>query len=215
MKKTKLLNNSEITEVLDSLAGDYPDAKCALDYDTRFHLAVAVILSAQTTDVSVNRITPALFDTYPDAFALAAADSGDVEDKIRSIGLFRNKAKNIIAMSKAVAEQYGGEIPGDFDELVKLPGVGRKTANVILSEAFGEQRIAVDTHVFRVANRIGITDEKDVLNTERELMRRLPRDRWTEGHHLFIFHGRRCCKARNPLCDECSIRDICRSNKEG
>lgn len=210
MKKATLLNDTEITLVLDSLSHDYPDAKCALDYDTKFRLAVSVILSAQTTDVSVNKITPVLFADYPDAYALAAADNKDIEEKIRAIGLYRNKAKNIIAMAKAVVDQYDGEIPGDFDELVKLPGVGRKTANVILSEAFGEQRIAVDTHVFRVVNRIGITDEKDVLNTERELMRRLPHDRWTAAHHLFIFHGRRCCKARTPNCEGCSIKEICR-----
>ncbi len=209
MPREKTLNKEEIQSVLSKLDEAYPDAGCELDYDSKYHLLLAVVLSAQTTDVSVNKVTPALFNKYPMPEDLALADQEEVEEYIKKIGLYKNKAKNIIALSKVLVDSYNSEVPGSFDELVKLPGVGRKTANVVLSEVFGEQRIAVDTHVYRVSNKIGIAKGKDVLETERCLMKNLPYELWTHAHHLLIFHGRRCCIARKPKCDECPIADLC------
>ena len=202
-------NEERVNKIIEGLEEMYPDAGCELQYDSIFHLLVAVVLSAQTTDASVNIVTPVLFEKYHEPEDLAAADPETVEDIIRRIGLYKNKTKNIIALSKALIEEYDSEVPESFNELVKLPGVGRKTANVVLAEAFGEQRIAVDTHVFRVANRIGLTDEKDVLATEKALMKVLPEDRWSRVHHLLIFHGRRCCTAKKTNCDVCAIREYC------
>jgi len=207
MRKT--LNRQEAVRVLDALRQAYPDAGCALKHMDVFELLICVVLSAQTTDKSVNNVSPSLFARYPDAASLAAADPAEVEDIIRTIGMYRTKARNIIALAKILTERYGGEVPGDFDTLVSLPGVGRKTANVVLAEGFGEQHIAVDTHVFRVSNRIGLVDAKDVLATEEGLMKKLPHDRWTEAHHSIIFHGRNRCIARRPDCENCEIRDIC------
>ncbi len=205
----KLLGQEEIAEVLDRLEACYPDAACALHYENPFQLLVAVALSAQTTDKSVNAVTPALFAKYPDARALAAADPAEVEPIIHRIGMYRTKAKNIVRMAEALVETHDGQVPADYEALTALPGVGRKTANVVLAEAFGEPRIAVDTHVFRVANRIGLTCEKDVYRTELSLMDRIPRERWTAAHHTLIFHGRQCCTARNPACARCVIAEFC------
>ncbi|MBQ0004984.1 MAG: endonuclease III [Clostridiales bacterium] len=205
----RLITREETLEVLNKLDEAYPDAGCALDYDNVYHLLISVVLSAQTTDVAVNKVTPALFERYPEPKDLAAAELPDVEEYIRKIGLYKNKAKNIVALSKMIVDKYDGEVPGNFNELVKLPGVGRKTANVLLAEAFGEQRIAVDTHVFRVSNRIGLADSGDVLETENDLMNILPDDKWTRAHHLLIFHGRRCCSAKKPDCQNCPIGHIC------
>ena len=141
---------------------------------------------------------------------MAKADEKDVIEIIKTIGMYKTKSKNIINMAKMLVENYNGQVPESDDELTKLPGVGRKTANVVMSVGFGHQRIAVDTHVFRVANRIGIVDEKDVLNTELALMKRIPKDRWSKTHHSLIFHGRRCCTARNPKCDQCVLNDMCK-----
>ena len=211
MKST--VHDNEISMILDILETMYPEAACALDYRDPFQLVVAVALSAQTTDVSVNKATPALFAKYPTPEALAEADQEDVMDLIRTIGLYRNKSRNIIRMAQKLVSEFGGKVPDTYEGLVSLPGVGRKTANVVLAEGFGVPRIAVDTHVFRVANRIGITDEKDVTATEEELMRRLPEDRWILAHHLLIFHGRRCCHARKPECGRCGLKDICLYNR--
>ena len=195
--------------MLDLLKKAYPDAGCALEHVNVFELLVCVVLSAQTTDKSVNRISPALFSRYPDAASLAEADPAEVEDIIHTIGMYRTKAKNIIALAGILTDKYGGKVPQDFDALTALPGVGRKTANVVLSVGFGEQHIAVDTHVFRVSNRIGLVEEKDVLATEEALMKKLPKDRWTEAHHSLIFHGRNRCIARKPDCEGCELKDIC------
>lgn len=204
------LTETEITEMLDQLRAAYPDAGCALNHFSTFELLIAVVLSAQTTDVSVNKVTPGLFAKYPDAGSLAAAEQEDVIELIRTIGMYKTKSRNIIRLARALCEKHGGEVPEDYDALVALPGVGRKTANVVLSVGFGQQRIAVDTHVFRLANRIGLANEKDVLKTELALMEVLPEDRWTEAHHSLIFHGRRCCAARKPKCKECPIKSLCR-----
>lgn len=204
-----MLEKDKIKEVLDILEETYPDAECALHHQNVFQLIVAVALSAQTTDKSVNVVTPALFERYPDADALAAADVEEVSEYIKRIGMYKTKAKNIVGMAQKLVSDYGGQVPEDYDALVSLPGVGRKTANVVLSVGFGHQRIAVDTHVFRVANRIGLVHEKDVLKTELSLMERIPEERWSRTHHSLIFHGRQCCDARKPKCDDCPINTLC------
>lgn len=211
----------DVSKILDLLRAEYPEAGCALDHMNVFELAVCVVLSAQTTDVSVNKVSPELFRRYPTAKDLAEASQEDVMEIIRTIGMYKTKSKNIINLAKALCEKHGGNVPEDYDELVALPGVGRKTANVILAEGFGHQKIAVDTHVFRVSHRIGLVEgetdtsaktagSKEVLQTEQALMEILPDDRWTEAHHLLIFHGRNCCTARNPKCDTCVLHDRCR-----
>ena len=209
-----MVKNEDIKLILDRLEENYPDAECALVHQNVYQLIVAVALSAQTTDKSVNLITPALFEKYPTAADLAVAEVSDVEDYIRRIGMYKTKAKNIVGMAKALVEKHGGQVPEDYDALVNLPGVGRKTANVVLSVGFGHQRIAVDTHVFRVANRIGLVAEKDVLKTELSLMDRIPEERWSKTHHSLIFHGRQCCDARKPKCEECSISQWCEEYKK-
>lgn len=196
--------------LLEEMEKMYPAPECALEFGSLFQLLIAVILSAQTTDKQVNVVTKDLFREYPDAASLAEADPEAVEEIIRRIGMYKTKTKNIIAASRILVEEYGGEVPEDFDRLVKLPGVGRKTANVVLAVGCGVPAIPVDTHVFRVANRIGIVREKDVLKTELALMEQLPESSWIDMHHALIWHGRRVCKARKPECDTCSIADICR-----
>lgn len=204
-----MVKTENIKTILDLLEDTYPDAECALDHRSVFELIVAVALSAQTTDKSVNLVTPALFEAYPNAEALAKAKPEEVEEYIRRIGMYKTKAKNIVGMAKELCDKHDGKVPEDYDALVALPGVGRKTANVVLSVGFGHQRIAVDTHVFRVANRIGLIAEKDVLKTELKLMERIPEDRWSRTHHSLIFHGRQCCDARKPKCAECPINKYC------
>lgn len=204
------MKKEKVNEILDLLEKEYPDAECALDYDSVFHLLLAVVLSAQTTDVSVNKVTPELFKKYETPKQLAQADEKEVAEIIRTIGMYRTKSKNIINLAKMLVEKYDGIVPESDEELVKLPGVGRKTANVVMAVGFGHQRIAVDTHVFRVSNRIGLVNESDVLKTELALMKTIPENRWTKTHHILIFHGRRCCTARNPKCDECVIKDLCK-----
>ena len=206
------LGKEKRMKVCELLAEEYPEAKCALDYDTEYHLLVAVMLSAQTTDVSVNKVTPKLFEMAPDAYAMCSLSQEELENVIHQIGLYRNKAKNILAMSRVLCREYEGQVPGDYDKLIALPGVGRKTANVVLAEAFGQDRIAVDTHVFRLSNRIGLTEEKDVLKTEEALMRVLPKNIWVLMHHALIFHGRKCCSAKNPDCEGCCISEYCKKN---
>lgn len=213
MKKT--ISSKEIPIVMDALEKMHPEAACALDFRSHFQLLIAVVLSAQTTDVSVNKVTPVLFEKYPTAEAMAEADPLDVQEIIRTIGLYKNKAKNVVALSQMLVKEYDGVVPGDYDKLLKLPGVGRKTANVVLAEGFGKARIAVDTHVFRVSNRIGITDGKDPVDVEEQLMKRLPEDQWIRAHHLIIFHGRKVCHARKPECSHCAIADICLYNVNG
>lgn len=209
-RKKRPFTKNQITQMLDLLREEYPEAGCALEHVDTFQLLIAVVLSAQTTDVSVNKVTPGLFEKYPDAQRLARAEQEDVIEIIRTIGMYKTKSKNIIKLAQALCEKHDGTVPEDYDALVALPGVGRKTANVVLSVGFGHQRIAVDTHVFRLANRIGLADEKDVLKTELALMDILPEDRWTEAHHSLIFHGRNCCSARKPKCDTCPIEGLCR-----
>ncbi|MCB6994104.1 endonuclease III [bacterium 210820-DFI.6.37] len=202
-------SETQVNEILDKLEFQYPDADCALRHESVFQLLVAVVLSAQTTDKSVNVVTKKLFEAYPDARSLAQADQAQVEQMIKRIGMYKTKSKNILALSDILVEKYDGQVPEDYDRLIELPGVGRKTANVVLAVGFGHQRIAVDTHVFRVTNRIGLVKEKDVLKTELALMETLPEERWSRAHHSFIFHGRNCCHARKPDCENCVIGYIC------
>ena len=205
----KLIKKSQVNDVLDLLEQMHPEAACALDHRNNFELIVAVALSAQTTDVSVNKVTPALFDKYPTPEALSKAEIAEVEQLIKTIGLYKNKAKNIVAMADMLVKEFDSTVPNTREELVKLPGVGRKTANVVMAEAFGEPAIAVDTHVFRVANRIGLCDEPTPEKTEQALMKVLPQDKWIRAHHLIIFHGRKICDARKPKCEDCLLSKMC------
>jgi endonuclease-3 len=190
----------------------YPDARCELDHGNALELAVATILSAQCTDKRVNMVTPALFARYPDARALATADQRELEELIKSTGFFRNKAKSIIGMAKALVARHSGEVPRTMEELVALPGIGRKTANVILGNAFGlNEGVVVDTHVARLSARLGLTRQTDPVKIEKALIPLFPRSSWTMLSHLLIWHGRRVCDARNPRCAECVLRRICPS----
>ncbi len=206
------LSKSRTPEILKVLRATYPDAHCELNHGGPFQLLVATVLSAQCTDVRVNLVTPALFRKYPDAKTLAAAKQEDVEDLVRSTGFFRNKAKNLIAAAKAIAQQHDGEVPKDLETLTNLPGVGRKTANVVLGNAYGiESGIVVDTHVARLSRRLGLTRQKDPVKIEKDLIKQIPRDNWTLWSHLLIWHGRRRCMARNPDCPNCELRTLCPS----
>lgn len=212
--ENRSFSEKEVNNILDRLETMYPDADCELNFSNLFELIIAVVLSAQTTDKSVNRVTPLLFEKYPNAEALSQADIEEVGELIRTIGMYKTKSKNIVNLAKELCEKHGGKVPDNYEELVELPGVGRKTANVVLSVGFGKQRIAVDTHVFRVTNRIGLACEKDPLKTELALMKCLPEHRLSRAHHSFIFLGRYCCDARKPKCSECSISDYCRYFKD-
>lgn len=201
-------------EILARLKREYPDAHCELDFETPLQLLVATILSAQCTDKRVNMVTPELFRAYPGAEDLASAKSANLEDLIRSTGFFRNKTKSLLGMSTAVVERHGGEVPQTMAELVLLPGVGRKTANVVLGNAFAiNEGVVVDTHVGRLAVRLGLTNETDPVKVEQVLMRLIPRDDWALVSHLLIFHGRRICVARLPKCGDCVLNDICPSSR--
>lgn len=194
------------------LAQLYPDAKCELDYRTPFELAVATVLSAQCTDKRVNMVTPVLFARFPDAESLAQARVEDVEEIIKSTGFFRNKAKSITGLANGVMEQHGGTLPDSMHALVLLPGIGRKTANVILGNAFGKnENVVVDTHIGRLARRLGLTREDDPVKVETALAALFPRKSWTMLAHLLIWHGRRVCDSRQPKCGDCVLADICPS----
>ncbi|MBQ1300810.1 MAG: endonuclease III [Erysipelotrichaceae bacterium] len=197
--------------IYEELLKMFPEAHCELNFSTVYQLAVAVMLSAQTTDVSVNRVTGTLFERYPDAEAMSKAEQKDVEEIIKSIGLYRNKASNVISMSRKLQEEFSGVIPDDMDKLTSLPGIGRKSANVILSEGYKHPAIAVDTHVHRVSARLGLAKETDTPDqTEMKLRRKFPKENWSKLHHLMIFFGRYRCHSRNPECDDCPFRENCR-----
>ena len=199
-------------ELLARLKGLYPDAHCELDHRNAFELLCATILSAQCTDARVNLVTPALFAKYPDAPALARARPAAVEAVIRPTGFFRNKTKSLIGMAQAVVADHAGRIPSSMEELRTLPGVGRKTANVILGNAYGiNEGVTVDTHVGRVSRRLGLTKHDDPEKVEQDLMKLIPRDDWALFSHLLIFHGRRICVARKPKCGECALAGMCPS----
>lgn len=199
-------------EILARLEREHPDAHCELVHRDAFELLCATILSAQCTDVRVNMVTPTLFARYPDAFALAEADQTQLEDIIRSTGFFRNKARNLIGMAGALVAEHGGEVPQSMDELRVLPGVGRKTANVVLGDAFGiNAGVTVDTHVRRLSRLLVLTRHDDPEKIERDLMKLFPQEKWALLSHLLIFHGRRVCIARRPRCGACVLHDLCPS----
>ncbi len=210
-RETTAARRDRAGRVLAALGTQYPDAATELDFGTPFELLVATILSAQATDVSVNAATPALFRAYPDARALAAAMPAEIEPFIRTIGLFRTKAKNIVAAATRLVEHHGGEVPDDFDALLALPGVGRKTANVVASNAFGRPGIAVDTHVGRLARRLKFSRHDDPDKVEQDLEALFPEEHWTFLHHALILHGRRVCHARSPVCETCNLAADCPS----
>ncbi|MBL0387709.1 endonuclease III [Tumebacillus sp. ITR2] len=203
------MKKAEIPGLIEHLQQLYPDANCELMYRNPFELLIAVVLSAQCTDKLVNEVTPGLFENYPTPEVMATLTQEEMENAIRRIGLFRNKAKNILETCRRLVEEQNGEVPNDYDYLVSLPGVGRKTANVVLSVAFGVPAIAVDTHVDRLSHRLGLTKATNVLDTEKDLMRKLPKEHWTFTHHALILHGRRVCAARTPKCAMCPLQDIC------
>ena len=193
---------------------EYPDAHCELNHETPLQLLIATILSAQCTDRRVNLVTPALFKRFPSASALADADPDEVETLIKSTGFFRNKTKSLIGMAKAVVERHRGDIPNTMEELTGLPGVGRKTANVVLGNAFATNvGVVVDTHVARLSLRLGLTRQTDPVRIELQLMKLFPRKVWAQLSHLLIFHGRRVCIARSPKCEMCVLNDICPSSR--
>lgn len=210
-----ILNKKQINEVIERLDNLYPNLeKSFLDFTTPFELLVATILSAQCTDVRINKVTNHMFKYANKPEDFSKMDIKEIEDYIKTCGLYKNKAKNIKNASIMLIREFDGEVPSNMKDLIKLPGVGRKTANVVMSNAFGIDAIAVDTHVQRVSNRIGLAHSKDVLNTEKDLRKNLPKEKWSKLHHQIIAHGRKICKARNPLCEECDLRDLCEDYKE-
>jgi endonuclease-3 len=207
---TAASERARVDAILERLAELYPDAHCALVHHDPYQLTVATILSAQSTDARVNLTTPALFTRYPDAASLAQAKQADVEKIVKSCGFFRSKAKNLIGMSKRVTEEFEGEVPQTMEELLTLPGVARKTANVVLGNAFGiAAGVVVDTHVSRLSARLGLSREKDPVKIEKDLEGLVPRERWIMLPHELIFHGRQVCSARSPRCGECALAVLC------
>lgn len=210
-----MLNNSQIRKILDEMEEMFPDASCELVHENPFELVIAVLLSAQCTDVLVNKVTKELFKKYKKPADYLQVSIEELQNDIRSIGLYRNKAINIQKLSQSLIDNYNGKVPETREELIKLAGVGRKTANVVMSVAFHEPAIAVDTHVERVTKRLGICRWKDsVLQVENTLMRRIPKEEWSDTHHRLIFFGRYHCKARNPNCSECPLLVLCREGKK-
>ncbi|MBI4782208.1 MAG: endonuclease III [Oscillatoriophycideae cyanobacterium NC_groundwater_1537_Pr4_S-0.65um_50_18] len=210
--RKRLTKKQRALEILARLKQMYPDAVCSLDYETPVQLLVATILSAQCTDERVNKVTPELFRRFPDAAALANADLEDIIERVRSTGFYRNKAKNIQGACRLIMTEFGGQVPQTMEELLKLPGVARKTANVVLAHAFGiNAGVTVDTHVKRLTHRLGLTQEEDPVKIERDLMKLLPQPDWENWSIRLIYHGRAVCNARRPLCDRCLFTDLCPS----
>ena len=209
MKKTAKISKKHALETLTQLEASYPDAHCALRHKNPWQLLVATILSAQCTDVRVNMVTPALFARYPDPQEMAKANLADVEEMIRSTGFFRNKAKNLIACAAAVCQRHAGSVPQKMDALVALPGVGRKTANVILGNAFAVPGMVVDTHVGRITKRLELTKNNDPVKIEFDLMKKIPQKEWSNFSLRLIYFGRAICRARKPLCPDCPLQGLC------
>jgi len=196
-------------KIIRLLRREYPEAKTQLEFNSIFELLVAVVLSAQSTDVQVNRVTEDLFSKYNTPEQLAQVDLPELENLIRGVGLYKNKAKSIINLSRMILAKFHGNVPDNFDSLMELPGVGRKTANVMLSVGFNQPGLGVDTHVHRVSNRLGLVKSKNPDETEKAIKSLIPRNQWSEAHHLLIFHGRRTCLARHPKCEQCSVNKHC------
>lgn len=209
------MNQADVRHILDTIGAMFPDARCELNHSNAFELTIAVLLSAQCTDATVNKVTADLFQKYKSPEDFVSVPIDELEQDIRRIGLFRSKAKHIQNLCRILIDQYGGEVPKNHDQLVTLPGVGRKTANVVVSNAFDVPAIAVDTHVERVSKRLGLAGWNDsVLEVEKKLMKRVPKDEWTLTHHRLIFFGRYHCKAQNPNCLNCPLLDVCREGKK-
>lgn len=208
------MDKEKLATILKLLEENYKEAKTALVHNNPFELLIATILSAQCTDNQVNKVTPALFKKFPRPEDFAALSVEELGQHVKSCGFYKTKSKNIIATCDILVDKYNSKVPGDLESLMSLPGVGRKTANVVLSSAFGKPAIAVDTHVFRVSNRIGITNADDVFETEKQLMERIPKDKWSKAHHWLIYHGRQVCKARNPQCEKCFLLLYCNYGAE-
>lgn len=209
MKESVEAMRARAGNIYGILLGKYPDASCSLDYRNPFELLVATILAAQCTDERVNMVTPALFAKYPDAAAMSKADAATLEKMIQSTGFFRNKTRSLLGMSKALVEEHGGRVPEEMDALTALPGVGRKTANVVRGNCFGKPAIIVDTHCMRLSGRLGFTKNTDPDKIEQDLMEIVPEKDWTMWSHLMVFHGRRTCTARKPACPECAASKFC------
>ncbi|MCL6631364.1 MAG: endonuclease III [Alicyclobacillus herbarius] len=209
-----LISRQTARRVLEKLAQAYPDARCALNHKNAFELLIATILSAQSTDARVNKVTEGLFQKYRTPEDYASLTPEILQEDIKELGLYRSKAENIVAACRILMEQYGGQVPVSREELMKLPGVGRKTANVVLSVAFGVPALAVDTHVSRVANRIGLADSDNPLQIEQQVCSLVPKKLWSNAHHWLIHHGRRVCTARKPQCDSCPLQAECRYYKQ-
>ncbi|NJR64781.1 MAG: endonuclease III [Leptolyngbyaceae cyanobacterium CRU_2_3] len=212
ISKKQASQKQRALEILSRLKQMYPDATCSLNYETPVQLLVATILSAQCTDERVNRVTPELFRQFPDAAALSGADLDEIINLVRSTGFYRNKSKNIQAACRMIMTEFGGEVPQHMEELLKLPGVARKTANVVLAHAYGiNAGVTVDTHVKRLTHRLGLTQETDPVKIEQDLMKLLPQPDWENWSIRLIYHGRAVCNARNPCCDRCWLADLCPS----
>ncbi len=203
------MKKENIENVINVLENTYKGAKCGLNFKNPYELLIATMLSAQCTDERVNVVTEELFKKYNSAEAMVTLTQEEIGEKIKSCGLYKNKSKNILAASQDILNKFNGKVPNTMEDLVSLPGVGRKTANVVLSNAFGIPAIAVDTHVFRVSNRIGIAKGKNVDIVEKELMKNIPKEKWSDTHHYLIWHGRKICKARKPQCDQCPVAPYC------
>lgn len=213
-KNTNLLTKNDVKKLLDILDEEYKEAKCGLDYTCPLDLTVALILAAQCTDKRVNMIRPLVFTKYPTAYDLANANVSELEDIIHSCGFYKNKAKNIIKMANDVVNKYGGNVPNTMEKLTALPGIGRKSANIILQECFDiTEGIAVDTHVTRITKKLGLTENSDPINIEKDLMKILPERYWNKINHMLVNHGRAICDAKKPKCDICPVNHICVSYK--
>jgi endonuclease III len=197
-------------KILETLANMYPDAHCELEFETPFQLLIATILSAQSTDVQVNKVTKGVFAKYPTAEAMLQLTENELANEIRMLGLFRNKSKNIYQTCRILVEEYNGQVPMERDALERLPGVGRKTASVVLSNAFGIPALAVDTHVQRVSNRLALVKSETPVETEKQLTKKIPKKKWLDTHHQLIWHGRRLCMARKPKCSMCDLLAYCK-----
>jgi endonuclease-3 len=213
-KNEKILTEKEIKEALRILEELYPEAECELVHQSPFELLISTILAAQCTDKRVNQVTMEVYKEYNTPEKFLELSEEELGTLIKSCGFYRMKSKNILNTCRILVEKYDSMVPDTIEALMELPGVGRKTANVVVSNAFGKDAIAVDTHVFRVTNRIGIANSKDVLGTEYQLMENIPKNLWTQAHHWFIFHGRRICKARKPKCEICPLTNLCLYYKE-
>ena len=204
------MNTNKAIQIIEKLKNYYPDATCSLDFETPFQMLVAVVLSAQCTDERVNKTTPSIFSKYPTVYDFDNMDLSTLEELIHPCGFYKNKAKNLKAAARTIIEKYNGEVPKTMEELLQIPGVGRKSANVIMLEAFhNPQGIAVDTHAKRISNRIGFSEESDPLKIEQDLLKVIPKEYYYDVNHLLVWHGRKVCTARNPNCDICPINDLC------